>query len=204
MTTRRDPLTFVSGTPARRAANPLVWSRAKSTFVSTCPKCGHKRPQHGYTRRVLFSLLNKRRKIDAYCIDCNVCWPISESAQTNALVASLPPVRGGQQRESREPNRRNNSPESRLILQLALRTLRGIRHRYEMERAARSHCRIYSVHVALDESDMVWITATIEALERPVAVGVTEAAGRASDSRIGQGISGLTHGVLKVPHTRLS
>ena len=29
-------------------------------------------------RRTLSKLLNKRSKIDAYCIDCNVCWPISE------------------------------------------------------------------------------------------------------------------------------
>jgi hypothetical protein len=28
---------------------------------------------------VLFDLLKTRRKIDAYCIVCNVCWPISES-----------------------------------------------------------------------------------------------------------------------------
>jgi len=48
-------------------------------FVSVCPKCGHPRLQHGYTRRILARLLNMRRKIDAYCMDCNVCWPISES-----------------------------------------------------------------------------------------------------------------------------
>ena len=101
MTTRTSPLATVSGTPARRAANPLLWSRAKIMFVSTCPKCGHERPQHGYSRRVLFSLLNKRLKIDAYCIDCNVCWPISESerrTQMNALVTYMPPARNSQQR----------------------------------------------------------------------------------------------------------
>jgi hypothetical protein len=57
---------------------PLAWNRPKITFVSVCPKCGHQRFQHGYTRRTLSKLLNKRSKIDAYCIDCNVCWPISE------------------------------------------------------------------------------------------------------------------------------
>jgi hypothetical protein len=44
-----------------------------------------------------------------------------------------------------------------------------------MERTAHPDARLYSVHVALDDSDMVWIAATIEALEKPVA-GATEAA----------------------------
>ena len=178
MIKRTSPLASVSGTQARRAANPLLWSRAKITFVSACPKCGHERPQHAYTRRFLSSLLNKRRNIDAYCIDCNVCWPISESerrTQMDALVTLLPPARSGQQRESRKPNRRNDPQESRVTLQLALRTLRGFRQRYEMERTAHPEARLYSVHVALDDSDMVWITATIEALEKPVTAGATDA-----------------------------
>ena len=79
MTTRTSPLTSVSGPQARRTVSPLVWSRTKTTFVSTCPKCGHGRLQHGYTRRTLFDLLSTRRNIDAYCSVCNVCWPISES-----------------------------------------------------------------------------------------------------------------------------
>ena len=176
MTTRTSPLTSVSGPQARRTVSPLVWSRTKTTFVSTCPKCGHDRPQHGYTRRVLFSLLTQGRRIDAYCIGCNVCWPISESerrAQMNALGALLHLARTSQQRESREPNRRKNPPESRVTLQLALRTLRGIRARYEMERATHPYTRLYSVHVALDDSDMQWIAATIEALEDPVAARAT-------------------------------
>jgi hypothetical protein len=53
--------------------------RNKIVFVSVCPKCGHPRLQHGYSRRILAKLLDMRRKIDAYCMDCNVCWPISES-----------------------------------------------------------------------------------------------------------------------------
>jgi len=186
MTTRTSPLS--SGTQARTAANPLVWGRAKITFVSTCPKCGHERPQHGYTRRVLFSLLNKRRKIDAYCIDCNVCWPISESerrAQLNGLVTLMQPARSSQQREWHKPNRRNNASESRATLQLALRTLCGIRQRYEMERTAHPDARLYSVHVALDDSDMLWIAATIEALEKPLAAGAAEAARRAAQRASG-------------------
>jgi hypothetical protein len=79
MTTRTSPLRSVSASWAHKAADPRVWNLAKITLVSTCPNCGCRRPQHGYTRRVLFSLLNTRRTIDAYCNDCNVCWPISES-----------------------------------------------------------------------------------------------------------------------------
>ena len=79
MTTRTSPLRSVSASGAHRAADPRVWNRATSTLVSTCPNCGRERPQHGYTRRVLFDLVNTCRTIDAYCSDCNVCWPISES-----------------------------------------------------------------------------------------------------------------------------
>jgi ribosomal protein L32 len=79
MRTTTSPLTSASKSGARKADDPPAGSRPKITFVSTCPKCGHERLQHGYTRRVLYNLLNTRRKIDAYCIVCNVCWPIGES-----------------------------------------------------------------------------------------------------------------------------
>lgn len=79
MTTRTSLLTSVSRAGARRAAGHQVWSLPKTTLVSICPNCDRERLQHGYTRRVLFGLLKSHRKIDAYCIDCNVCWPISES-----------------------------------------------------------------------------------------------------------------------------
>jgi len=79
-TTTKSPLTHVRRPRVRSAADhPLVWKWHQMTFLSTCPKCGHERPQLGYTRRVLFSLLVTRRKIDAYCAVCNVCWEISES-----------------------------------------------------------------------------------------------------------------------------
>ena len=76
-TTNRFPSAGRSRT--RGADNPPVWNRPKTTFVSTCPNCGHGRLQHGYTRRTLVKLLSTRRKIDAYCNLCNVCWPISEN-----------------------------------------------------------------------------------------------------------------------------
>jgi ribosomal protein L32 len=66
-------------TRMRGANDSVVWNRTKFPFVSICPTCGHDRLQHGYTHRTLSVLLTTRRKIDAFCIVCNVCWPISES-----------------------------------------------------------------------------------------------------------------------------
>jgi hypothetical protein len=55
-------------------------------------------------------------------------------------------------------------------LQHALRTLRGIRQRYESRRDVGSgYARSYSMQVALGHADMLWITAAIEALEKAVA-----------------------------------
>jgi len=47
------------------------------TFVSTCPACGHQRLQNGYTRRALGKLLETNHTIDAYCVTCDVLWPVS-------------------------------------------------------------------------------------------------------------------------------
>ena len=67
-------------------------------------------------------------------------------------------------------------------LEQALRTLRAIRQRYESESDASSgRKRAYSVQVALNYSDMLWITATIEALEKSAAdsaPGIYAEAGR--------------------------
>ena len=68
----------------------------------------------------------------------------------------------------------SNPPESQVTLEQALRTLRGIRRRYEIERTAHPEARS-NVHLTLGDSDMLWITATIEALEKPIAAGATEA-----------------------------
>jgi hypothetical protein len=52
-------------------------------------------------------------------------------------------------------------------LQQAIRTLRALRQRYEVERNVGSdYVRAYSVQVALGYSDMHWISAAIEALEK--------------------------------------
>jgi hypothetical protein len=58
--------------------NPLI-------FVSTCPSCGRQQLQHGYTRRALSKLIESRRIIDAYCLECDVVWPVT--AEERALIA---------------------------------------------------------------------------------------------------------------------
>lgn len=71
---RVEETATLSFTPNRRS------DRARSravTFVSTCPACGLQRPQNGYTRRGIARLLETSRTIDAYCVPCDVLWPIS-------------------------------------------------------------------------------------------------------------------------------
>lgn len=89
-------------------------------------------------------------------------------AQMNGVV-TVPPPPSSKQRESGESKGHNNTAQSRVAVQLALRTLRGIQQRYEAERAACAHMRLYSIHVALDDSDMVWLATTIEELEKSLA-----------------------------------
>jgi hypothetical protein len=72
----------VSAPANRSASEPPSRYRGTITFTSMCPKCGHERAQHGYTRRILFSLLNAHRRIEAFCFVCNACWPISEREQS--------------------------------------------------------------------------------------------------------------------------
>ena len=54
-------------------------------FVSTCPSCGRQQLQHGHTRRALTELIESRRIIDAYCLECDVVWPVT--AEERALIA---------------------------------------------------------------------------------------------------------------------
>jgi hypothetical protein len=58
--------------------NPLI-------FVSSCPSCGRQQLQHGHTRRALTKLIESRQIIDAYCLECDVVWPVT--AEERALVA---------------------------------------------------------------------------------------------------------------------
>jgi len=85
-----------------------------------------------------------------------------------------------EQGEWHEPSEPNNPPENRVALQVALSTLRGIRQRYETGRIARPDARRYREHVVVDYSDMPWITAAIEALERAITSRALQAAGPAA------------------------
>ena len=58
--------------------NPLI-------FVSSCPSCGRQQLQRGHTRRALTKLLESRQIIDAYCLECDVVWPVT--AEERALIA---------------------------------------------------------------------------------------------------------------------
>ena len=60
--------------------NPLI-------FVSTCPSCGRQQLQHGHTRRALTKLIESRQIIDAYCLECDVVWPVT--TEERALIACV-------------------------------------------------------------------------------------------------------------------
>lgn len=184
MTNTTKPLAPESTSLARREDDPPVWNRTRITFVSICPKCGHESSQHGYTRRILSELLNAGSKIDAYCIDCNVCWPISESerrAISPRLNARFQRCNGArstwcsQRRRARDLNWRERRAPSRsqMSLRQAVRTLRAIRLRYEIDRR-NADARLRSVLIALSCADMLWISAAIEALQEAIAPGATE------------------------------
>ena len=64
--------------------------------------------------------------------------------------------------------------ESQENLHRAVRTLGAFRERYETGRNAGSgYLRSYTVQVALGYTDMLWITAAIEALEKAIADSAT-------------------------------
>jgi len=56
------------------------------SFFSTCPACRHARLQNGYTRAELTASLHGSDGIDAYCLMCDVVWPIS--AQERVLIGT--------------------------------------------------------------------------------------------------------------------
>ena len=51
--------------------------KSRLVFASACPVCGHQRLQHGYTRGKLIGLIESRGIIDAYCLECDMLWPVS-------------------------------------------------------------------------------------------------------------------------------
>jgi hypothetical protein len=63
------------------ASQPLARYSAMNEsilFDSRCPKCGHQRVQDGYTRRILQRLINTGSTIEAYCVACDVFWPLGD------------------------------------------------------------------------------------------------------------------------------
>ncbi len=46
-------------------------------FFSECPRCGHERPQTGYSREELAQLIEAGAEIEAYCGSCDQSWPLS-------------------------------------------------------------------------------------------------------------------------------
>jgi hypothetical protein len=60
------------------------------TFFSVCPTCGHQQTQDGYTRAALVRLLERGRIIEAYCLSCDVLWPVSPQERV-ALARAMTP-----------------------------------------------------------------------------------------------------------------
>jgi len=49
--------------------------------------CGQQQLQLAYKRRALFSLLMRGNIIDAYCVACDVVWPISAQERNSVATA---------------------------------------------------------------------------------------------------------------------
>jgi hypothetical protein len=64
----------------------LATMRETAAFFSKCPRCKHPRLQNGYERIELLESLSAGQAIDAYCLLCDVVWPIS--AQERFLIAT--------------------------------------------------------------------------------------------------------------------
>jgi len=74
---------------AKKRLRSLIGKRIGSErvrFLSTCPVCGEQQLQLAYTRRALLRLLENANIIDAYCLACDVVWPVN--VQERNLVAA--------------------------------------------------------------------------------------------------------------------
>ena len=56
--------------------------RKTIAFFSTCPRCKHARLQSGSERVEIFESFSAGHAIDAYCLACDVVWPISAQERT--------------------------------------------------------------------------------------------------------------------------
>lgn len=61
--------------------------RQSISFVSTCPKCRQAQYQRG-PRNTIQRLLTGRHPIEAYCVTCDVFWPIT-TAERIGIVRDL-------------------------------------------------------------------------------------------------------------------
>jgi hypothetical protein len=71
--------------------------REMTAFFSTCPSCKHGRLQSGYERIELVESLSAGQAIDAYCLPCDVAWPISAQERfliARAIIPDNPRTRG--------------------------------------------------------------------------------------------------------------
>lgn len=56
-----------------------------TSFFSKCPNCGHSRLQSQYAQGELVRLLDQGEPINAYCVTCDVGWPVA--VQERYLIA---------------------------------------------------------------------------------------------------------------------
>jgi hypothetical protein len=63
-------------------------------FLSKCPVCGQQQLQLAYTRRALLKLLYTGNVIDAYCLACDVVWPVNSQERHLVATAIAPEYRG--------------------------------------------------------------------------------------------------------------
>lgn len=59
-------------------------------FVSTCPSCRREQPQDAFTSADLLRLLSGGYPIEAYCVPCDLFWPIDlkERVELGEVVAA--------------------------------------------------------------------------------------------------------------------
>jgi hypothetical protein len=78
-------------------------------FVSTCPNCKRQQPQEGFTVEILARLLNGGFPIEAYCVICDVFWPVSLSKriELSEAVAATPEGMSALQQNDDLPRRPN-------------------------------------------------------------------------------------------------
>jgi hypothetical protein len=102
---------------------------------------------------------------------------VSRKGAGAAPASGQPPGTGADKRDE------SDKAEREVSLHRASLVLRAIRKRYEAGRSAYPRAHRYSVPVAVDASDMDWITAAIKAVEKVIADGSFEFAGDVAQHR---------------------